>query len=645
MPDLIAPDNIRLPIRGPDFPRPDPQLIKDLWNVSSATTSAMLHSMGIRQTFIQGPGAMQRGKKVVGPVVTLQFMPQREDVASGVGQEHSERASALWSVLDAVEKGDVLAIQANGDPYTGCLGEMLVTYFKGRGGAGILVDGYIRDWPKVRELDVPLWTRGATPNYASQSGQFPWAYNVPVALSRVLVIPGDILIADDDGAVIIPAKMAPAIVTHTLEHEEWETFSREQPGRGRFDLEILPAERRRPAGIRAVAERSERKTGMKITEVRTILLSRLHEPERQWFSSTFRSIKADGVVVEIETDEGLKGIGEACAYGGPVQIESWVRLVSSRTWWGTIPASPTLPPHPNGRSHSHDAAVGGIDCALWDLRGQIAGKPTAQLLNPGALSKVRLYASAGCQYDWRNRPEQVIDEALGFVEQGFTAYKFRIGTHWAWDGVTVDRFLGLVRELAQAVDGRMELMAEGNQRLTEDQALQIGKEIDRLGFIWFEEPIPMADIDGYARLNAALDLPISGGEQLDHAGTVPPLPGETRLRHRPARRGLVRDQRSLPHRRNGPPLRHRPVPAQLAQRPDGDGKRASGGRAAQPARSGSVHAPGAAAVGHDRPAAGDEGRLDDAARAARLGGGTGAGCGAALPLYRRAITPSAWNGR
>jgi regulator of RNase E activity RraA len=224
--NLIAPDNIRLPIRGPDYPRPDAQLIQDLWNVSSATTSAMLHGMGIRQTFIQGPSAMQSGKKVVGPVVTLQFMPQREDIASGIGQEHSERSSALWAVLDAIEPGDVLAIQANGDPYTGCLGEMLVTYFKGRGGAGILVDGCIRDWPKVRELDVPLWTRGPTPNYASQSSQFPWAYNVPIALSRVLVIPGDILIADDDGAVIIPAKMAPVIVKNTLEHEEWETFSR-----------------------------------------------------------------------------------------------------------------------------------------------------------------------------------------------------------------------------------------------------------------------------------------------------------------------------------------------------------------------------------------------------------------------------------
>ena len=56
----------------------------------------------------------------------------------------------------------------------------------------------------------------------------------------------------------------------------------------------------------------------------------------------------------------------------------------------------------------------------------------------------------------------------------------------------VDRFLGLVRELAQTVDGRMELMLDGNQRLTEDQALPIANELDRLGFTWFEEPIPQS---------------------------------------------------------------------------------------------------------------------------------------------------------
>jgi len=252
--------------------------------------------------------------------------------------------------------------------------------------------------------------------------------------------------------------------------------------------------------------------GMKITRIQTLLVSRLHEIERQWFTSTFRTLKADGAVVVIETDEGLTGIGEACAYGGPTRIASWVSWLEP----GLLdrdPVDPALPPHPNGRSSAHDAAVAGIDCALWDLRGQIAGKSVAQLLNPDAEPKVRLYASAGCRYDWRERPRQLIDEALGFLSQGFTAYKFRIGTHWDWDGVTVERFLGLVRELAQAVNGRMELMLEGNQRFSFDQALHIAREIDLLGFTWFEEPLPQTDVDGYAKLNASVNLPISGGEQ------------------------------------------------------------------------------------------------------------------------------------
>jgi len=218
--------NIRLPIQGSPFQRPDRTLIEKLSNVSSATASATLHRMGIRQTFIEGPKTTEPGRKTVGGIITLQFMPQREDIASSLGQEHSEKHSALWAVLETVQPGDVLAIQAFGDPYTGCLGEMLITYFKARGGAGIVVDGYIRDWPRVKQIQVPLWVRGFTPNYASQTTLFPWAYNVPIACSRVLVLPGDVMIADDDGAVVIPRQIAPQLVTRTLEHEDWEAFSR-----------------------------------------------------------------------------------------------------------------------------------------------------------------------------------------------------------------------------------------------------------------------------------------------------------------------------------------------------------------------------------------------------------------------------------
>jgi L-alanine-DL-glutamate epimerase-like enolase superfamily enzyme len=251
---------------------------------------------------------------------------------------------------------------------------------------------------------------------------------------------------------------------------------------------------------------------MKITKLETLLLSRMHELERQWVTSRFRVVKADCPIVVIHTDEGLTGIGEACAYGGPRQIREWVDWLAPELT-GTDPTDLAVTPHPNGRTWAYDCAVAGIDCALWDLRGQIEGKRTAELLTDKPLDKVRIYASSGCRYDWRHHPQQLIEEALEYIEQGITAMKFRIGTEWSWDGVTVDRFLGLVRELAQSVNGRMELMLDGNQRLTEAQALEIAKELDRLGFTWFEEPIPQADVDGYARLNNAVGLPITGGEQ------------------------------------------------------------------------------------------------------------------------------------
>ena len=189
---------------------------------------------------------------------------------------------------------------------------------------------------------------------------------------------------------------------------------------------------------------------MKITQLETLCLSRLHEVECQWVTSSYRTIKADCAIVVIHTDEGIQGVGEASAYGWPLQIREWVDWLAPYLI-GKDPRDPAILIHPNGRSRPYDAAVAGIDCALWDLKGKIAGKRTCELLTAEPLDRVRLYASSGCRYDWRHRPEQLIDEALQYIGMGFTAMKFRIGTEWSWDGVTVDRFLGLVRELTQAV--------------------------------------------------------------------------------------------------------------------------------------------------------------------------------------------------
>ncbi|MCC6444084.1 MAG: mandelate racemase/muconate lactonizing enzyme family protein [Armatimonadetes bacterium] len=250
---------------------------------------------------------------------------------------------------------------------------------------------------------------------------------------------------------------------------------------------------------------------MKITRLETLCLSRPHEPSCQWFTARYRSVKADCAIVIAHTDAGLAGIGEASAYGVPSRIKEWVDWLAPAVV-GRDPFDLTAAPGPCGRNHAYDTAVAGIDCALWDLRGKIEGKRVCELLSPSPPDKVRLYASSGCRYDWRERPEQVIDEAMEYIALGYTAMKFRIGTEWEWDGITVDRFLELVRALARAVNGRMELMLDGNCRLTEEQALPIARELDALGFAWFEEPIPYSQIDGYARLAAAVEIPISGGE-------------------------------------------------------------------------------------------------------------------------------------
>lgn len=229
-----------LPVRGEPFERADADIVRRMEIISAATACAKLNGMGITRTAVQGPLPLERGSRVVGSALTLQFMPQREDVASGVSQEYIERHTALWEVLETVQEGDVLVVQAYGSAFTGCFGDMLVRYFKRRGGAGIVVDGRIRDVARVRELGVPIWCTGVTPHYASQTDLFPWAYDVPIAAGGVLCLPGDVVVADDDGAVIVPGSRAEELVRSAEDHENWEDFSRMRLEQGARLSEYYP---------------------------------------------------------------------------------------------------------------------------------------------------------------------------------------------------------------------------------------------------------------------------------------------------------------------------------------------------------------------------------------------------------------------
>ena len=206
--------------------RPSAELISSLGRVGSATATGTLSRLGIRDSYIQGPIARTPGAKIVGPAVTLQFLPKREDQTTGLGLGQTEQKSALWQVLEHVSPGDVIVVDARGELRTGCFGEMLLTYFRAQGGGGVVVDGCIRDYPQIRDFGLPLWTRGFTPNSAGQTNLWPWDFNVPIGCGGVLVLPGDIIIADDDGAVVVPIALAADVAKEAVEHEEWEEFSR-----------------------------------------------------------------------------------------------------------------------------------------------------------------------------------------------------------------------------------------------------------------------------------------------------------------------------------------------------------------------------------------------------------------------------------
>ncbi|MBV9322805.1 MAG: ribonuclease activity regulator RraA [Chloroflexi bacterium] len=213
------------PIRTRDIKRPPRALVDALKHVGSATASGELNRLGIRNAFMHGPACMTPGVSIVGPALTLQFMPLREDLYPQSEYVDPER-QLHRHVLYHARRGDVVVVDARGDMTSGVFGSMMMTYFKGRGGAGVVIDGCVRDSAEIKKLGLGLWLRGVTPNFHTQTRIYPAAVNVPIACGGVTVLPGDLIIADDDGAVVVPIQLAGELARKASEHVEWEEFSR-----------------------------------------------------------------------------------------------------------------------------------------------------------------------------------------------------------------------------------------------------------------------------------------------------------------------------------------------------------------------------------------------------------------------------------
>ncbi|PSP73215.1 hypothetical protein BRC86_10130 [Halobacteriales archaeon QS_3_64_16] len=169
-----------------------------------------------------------------------------------------------------------------------------------------------------------------------------------------------------------------------------------------------------------------------------------------------------------------------------------------------------------GKYHSHIpwGAIGGIDIALWDLLGKQEGKPVSALLSGGRRESVRAYATGGFWprvETFEAVRKAVVEEARAHVDRGFGALKTKIGLHrhFGWGS---QRDVELVRAIRDAVGPEVWLMADANHAYDVATARQVGRNLADLDLAFFEEPIPPANIEGYARLQRDTEVPIAAGE-------------------------------------------------------------------------------------------------------------------------------------
>jgi L-alanine-DL-glutamate epimerase-like enolase superfamily enzyme len=237
------------------------------------------------------------------------------------------------------------------------------------------------------------------------------------------------------------------------------------------------------------------------------------------------------LLVQVATDDGRVGTGESAIYGGSASaIEVLIHDVLAPRVLGADPTRPELlwqrmlwPSHQLGTGGALPMAISGIDIAVWDLLGQLAGLPLSRLLG-GHQDQVRAYASGGFYFDGKDAAA-LAEEFKAGVARGYRHGKMKVGrtpetpmnplAHMVeptFATVSLAEDLERVRAVRQAVGDDFRLMVDANNAWDVTTALAAGREFERLGVHWFEEPVGTGDRVGSARLAAALDVPVAGYE-------------------------------------------------------------------------------------------------------------------------------------
>ncbi len=204
------------------MPPLDPNTLDLLRGVSTATLTTQMFKRGFRNVFMQGVRPLgPLSANLVGPAYTLRNIPAREDLDQiGVfaNPEHPQRKA-----IETTPQGHVLVIDCRADARVACGGDILMTRLKVRGAAGMVSDGGVRDSGPIGEMGFPVFCAGpsAPLNLVVHHAV---DINVPIGCGGVPVYPGDVIVGDRDGVVVIPRALAGDVARDGAEQEALETF-------------------------------------------------------------------------------------------------------------------------------------------------------------------------------------------------------------------------------------------------------------------------------------------------------------------------------------------------------------------------------------------------------------------------------------
>jgi regulator of RNase E activity RraA len=199
----------------------DAQMFRTLSAVSTATITTILLKKGLRNVWMRGPKPLRANQpRMAGRAFTLRFVPAREDLATPASWSSPRSTRAA---VEAMTEGSIVVVDAMGVTDAGIFGDILCARMKKRGVAGLVTDGVIRDLPGVLGTKLPVWAQGtAAPPAVSSMTFVNW--QEPIGCGGVAVFPDDVIVADDDGAVLIPAALLDEVLAAAPEQERLEAW-------------------------------------------------------------------------------------------------------------------------------------------------------------------------------------------------------------------------------------------------------------------------------------------------------------------------------------------------------------------------------------------------------------------------------------